>query len=225
MIDCATLSSECQKFTYRLAVIKERVSNAKKANRTIDKLRANRKELESMYNNLIEYYKAFKLINMASEEEAISYKYSRIDYLEDVITQYLGTIFPHDKFRAKIDRDFTRGKAVLELHLVDSWGIESDIFVTQGKLNQQLVSYVSSKTIAKLLGSTRMFLDEAFSQSDEENLLQLSHILDEDQKSGTQIFLIEQEIKSAIYREISHREILIFKDPKDLSSHITIVDL
>jgi hypothetical protein len=207
----------------KLATARERLYNAKKANSVIDVLKSKERKFSLMLDNVKELCSALELLYTAATEESVSFRSSRIDYLEWAITDQLAEVFPQDLLRAEIDRDFSRGQSKLELSLIDRWGEKRDPYVTEGMLAQQLLNYVSARTITRLLGFNRMFLDEAFSQSDDNNLSKISEVLNTDQNDGVQIVLVEH--KSQVYKDIPHREIVFSKDASTLSTTVEVLDL
>lgn len=90
-------------------------------NERIDQFKKELAEDRTLYNEASKYVNAVKIVQTAVVKEARDYQTRRIDYLNDIITEAVGKIFPDRNVTAKLDCDFSRTDKV-SLHLYDENG-------------------------------------------------------------------------------------------------------
>lgn len=157
-----------------------------------------------------------KLVNNATKEllervmaEDMAFKNRRLDFMSSVITDFLSELFPDDNFTAKVKCDFNRGMKA-ELLLLDRYGNERLIHMSEGRFAQSLISFGASIGVSENMGAKKLYLDEAFSVSDPENLQKVSDLYRALLDKGMQIIMIEQT--STGYKDLPRREIRLARD-------------
>lgn len=151
------------------------------------------------------------LLEKARTEDA-EFKNRRIEYMSDVITDFVGELFPNDGYVAKVICDTKRGFTA-HLQLTDKNGNIRLIHMSEGKFNQSLISFGSSVSISLKLGANKLYTDECFSVSDTSNIVKVSEFYDRLREDGVQIFMIEQKPEG--YKNLRRREIRLTRDDVD----------
>lgn len=179
-----------------------------------EKLETQRQKLVSLLeesNTLLLFLKQrlvdLRVLQEITGKEEIAFKQRRLCYLDGNITESLQYIFPKKSLYAKTSCNFDRRNTKLHLSLVDKKGYVRPTYLTEGKFAQQLISFTAAKSCAKLLGKNKLYLDEAFSNSSEDNLLKMQKLLQESINDGFQLVLISQS--HLLFSDISHHEIIL----------------
>jgi hypothetical protein len=197
--------------------------------RETEKVEMKRQKLLSLLNEsstLLSFLKQrlldFRVLQEIVGKEEVSFKQRRLSYLDGNITENLQYIFPKKSLYAKTSCNFDRKNMKLHLSLVDTKGYIRPAYLTEGKFAQQLISFTAAKSCTKLLGKDKLYLDEAFSNSSEDNLLKMQKLLQESVNEGFQIILISQS--NLLFSDISHHEIVLNSSNGEFIDSVKYVD-
>lgn len=146
------------------------------------------------------------LKEIVKREEA-AFKRRRLSYLDGSITEKLSYIFPKKNLCARTECNFERNNTKLRLSLVDEKGNVRPPYLTEGKFAQQLISFAAAQSCTKLLGRNKLYLDEAFSNASEDNLIKMQELLKTCVEDGFQIILISQS--PLLFSDIKRHEIIL----------------
>lgn len=175
-------------------------------NERIDQFKKELAEDRTLYNEASKYVNAVKIVQTAVVKEARDYQTRRIDYLNDIITEAVGKIFPDRNVIAKLDCDFSRTDKV-SLHLYDENGDSFSPRISEGKLMQYLISVSAVAAITKSLGVHNIYIDEAFGVARVDHLDDLGELLQGFVDDGLQTVIVSQN--PALYNNLSRHEIYL----------------
>lgn len=175
-------------------------------NERIDQFKKELAEDRTLYNEASKYVNAVKIVQTAVVKEARDYQTRRIDYLNDIITEAVGKIFPDRNVTAKLDCDFSRTDKV-SLHLYDENGDSFSPRISEGKLMQYLISVSAVAAITKSLGVHNIYIDEAFGVARIDHLDDLGELLQGFVDDGLQTVIVSQN--PALYNNLSRHEIYL----------------
>lgn len=175
-------------------------------NERIDQFKKELAEDRTLYNEASKYVNAVKIVQTAVVKEARDYQTRRIDYLNDIITEAVGKIFPDRNVIAKLDCDFSRTDKV-SLHLYDENGDSFSPRISEGKLMQYLISVAAVAAITKSLGVHNIYIDEAFGVARVDHLDDLGELLQGFVDDGLQTVIVSQN--PALYNNLSRHEIYL----------------
>ena len=120
-------------------------------NERIDQFKKELAEDRTLYNEASKYVNAVKIVQTAVVKEARDYQTRRIDYLNDIITEAVGKIFPDRNVTAKLDCDFSRTDKV-SLHLYDENGDSFSPRISEGTAD---VTWSSDKSIGDVISDNQ----------------------------------------------------------------------
>ncbi len=194
-----------------------------------EKIEKKRQKLVSLLNesNILCSFLKQKLVDLKVLQEVIgreevAFKQRRLSYLDGNITESLQYIFPRKSLYAKTSCNFDRKNTKLHLSLVDKKGYVRPTYLTEGKFAQQLISFTAAKSCTKLLGKNKLYLDEAFSNSSEDNLLKMQKLLQESVNEGFQIILISQS--NLLFSDIPHHQIILDSSGGEFVDSVKYID-
>lgn len=173
-------------------------------NEKMDKYRKMLRELQSVYDRAGMYLNAVKVVETAVIKEANDYQTRRIDFLNKIITDAIGRIFPDRDVRAELKSMHSRTDKV-SLKLYDSLGNDFSPYVCEGKLMQYLISVAAVAAIIKSMGCSSIFIDEAFGVAREDHMDDLGALLGSFVDGGLQTVVISQN--PSLYANLPRHEI------------------
>lgn len=191
------------------------------------RIKAEIAKLEEILSNIQAQLDSMSNIKVVTSKENDGFQKRRVKYIEDQITNALAVIYPEDDFTAKIEYDFKYGSSKAYLHLEDGKGNDRLPFMTEGKLCQYLISFISIVSTVMGLGASEIFIDEAFGVSSENNLPKIGKMIKSHSDDGIQFIIIAQN--SDLYADIPRREIRFHKEPAtdgfELSGKVVIDEI
>lgn len=214
---------------YKSKIVEKTIAceKGKMLNEESKRIRAKIAELDEILSSILMQLDNMGNLKVITSKENDAFQKRRVEYIEDQITNALAIIFPEDDFTAKIEYDFKYGSSKAYLHLKDANGNGHLPFMTEGKLCQYLISFISIVSTVMGLGASEIFVDEAFGVSSENNLPKIGKMIKSYSDDGIQFIIIAQN--SDLYADIPRREIRFHKEPAtngfELSGKVVIDEI
>lgn len=195
----------CEFYKRRLMEKRLQLERSKVINEEVKKLRIRVDAIDEMLFDVVGQLNSLKKLETIITKESDSFRERRVTYLDDQITDALSVIFPEKDFKAKIQYDFKYGSSKAYLRLKDRKGNNRSPFVTEGKLCQYTIGFISTVSTVVGLGASIIFIDEAFGVSSKKNLPKIGEMIQSYADTGLQFIIISQS--SDLYADIPRREI------------------
>lgn len=206
-----SFSRNKQLYQLELNNLKLEISKTKISNEKIEKIRAKIDSINLILENVNDYINKLKFLLKVIVTEETKFRERRLNFINSSITKALKLIFPEENFEAYVDCDISRNRGYAQLLLKDLNGNDRIPSIQEGKMCQYLISFAAIVAVTSALGSSAIFIDEAFGAASEDNIQKMGPTLEKLANNGVQIILISQN--SALYENIERREICFHKDP------------
>lgn len=204
-MDTRTIYNDCDYYKRRLMEKRLQLERSKVINEEVKKLRNRINSVVEVLLEVTAQIESLKKIETIVTKESDAFRERRVTYLDDQITDALSVIFPEKNFKAKILYDFKYGSSKAYLRLKDRKGNNRSPFITEGKLCQYTIGFVSTVSTIVGLGASIIFIDEAFGVSSKKNLPKIGEMIQSYADTGLQFIIISQS--SDLYADIPRREI------------------
>lgn len=191
-------------FSSRLSALKRTMGVIKKSNTAFTEAKSSYNQHESRVKFLegMQYY--LKTFTLSVTENESLWRESLLKVLEYEIMKGLAVVFPTDGYTVKLESSVSRGN----IHITASVSSRISEFPgrivnTQGRLFQQIVSFMALLSIMSLLGVKTIYIDELFSGSSLENIEKLNTLLRTVGEQGYNIIMIAQNASIADGMEVN----------------------
>ena len=191
-------------FSSRLSALKRTMGVIKKSNTAFTEAKSSYNQHEARVKFLegMQYY--LKTFTLSVTENESLWRESLLKVLEYEIMKGLAVVFPTDGYTVKLESSVSRGN----IHITASVSSRISEFPgrianTQGRLFQQIVSFMALLSIMSLLGVKTIYIDELFSGSSLENIEKLNTLLRTVGEQGYNIIMIAQNASIADGMEVN----------------------
>ena len=191
-------------FSSRLNALKRTMGVIKKSNTAFTEANSSYNQHDARVNFLegMQYY--LKAFTLSVTENESAWRESLLKILEYEIMKGLAIVFPSDGYVVKLESSVSRGN----IHITASVSSNISEFPgrisnTQGRLFQQIVSFMALLSIMSLLGVKTIYIDELFSGSSLENIEKLNTLLRTVGEQGYNIVMIAQNAAIASGMEVN----------------------
>lgn len=167
--------------------------------------------LDKLNKTVTIYLQQLKLILERAKLEDQTYRARRIGFIEQSIEHNLAVLFPEESITPRLEPTVLRGKNLLSLVLTDSLGNSHTPTMYAGGMMKSAISYAASMSIINLIGTNKVFIDEAFGVGSDEKKAEMGELLREYLDSGVQVILVSQG--TALFQNLPRREFHLAKDP------------
>lgn len=177
-------------------------------------------QVSKVYRNAL-----LKILDCTKDKYA-NYQSSRLNYIEDSLSDVINLLFPDAELTPKIKTFDRRNIMRSELILMDKGNNVRYPRITEGGFMKQLIGFVSAIRVIQLIGAKTLFMDEAFSNASTKKKEQVAAVINEYLKEGLQLILISQSPEC--YDTLPRREfrlntvngVCVLKDVRDCEGEI-----
>lgn len=186
-------------------------SRAKDSNKNYEKNKYKIDKLQELYELLNTYMLSLNTISLSVTKNYNKFKQDRLNVLSTYIDSNLIYVFPNETLTSDIRIDNKYKKDFIKLYLKDEVGNFRNPAISEGGFCSELLSFTSIFALCSCLGLNKMYLDEAFANSDPDNLAKVGQLLNHAVSNGFQVLIIEQ--RNDVCKDIPRREFHLSKDP------------
>lgn len=161
-------------------------------------------------------------ILVSAKDRDAEYKKVRLAYMESSLEDHLAVLFPEENAVPRLVPNVVRGNKIVDLVIYDRFNKPHTPGLFAGGMMKSLITFGASLCVANLLGSSIIFIDEAFGAGSEEKKIEMGNLINKYISNGTQMIVISQS--DSLYRDIPSRVISLEKDPCTMAVNVVKVE-